>query len=430
MKELLEIIAIAKGLQEAGEAYAIATVVKIGGSSYRRPGARMLIDADGKSWGTISGGCLEAEVAQQAIAAMNDGSPRLLPFELGDDDVVLGFGTGCDGVVHVFIEPVRQKIGGEEIERMRGEEDGRMRGGEKAGSFGSVLDLFRWSFGSRETRVLATVIEAEGSMTWSLGGHLLVGADGETRGSLTCTSSGDGVRGLGLLGQVEGELQSQLLSKITSASRDLLRVEQSRGQTYLWHTLVIKDGPDGANILLEIVRPPVRLLVFGDGHDVRALVGCAKLMAWEVVVVGRKPVAELKRRFPDADEHVFLMHPEDVTNLIQSDARTAALLMTHTYLRDRELMISLLQTDLPYVGLLGPFQRTDRIFDEIEEGGRTLTGSDRSRLFGPVGLDIGTETPEEIALATVSEIQAVLHRRAGGHLRERRKPIHLDQAAD
>jgi xanthine dehydrogenase accessory factor len=151
-------------------------------------------------------------------------------------------------------------------------------------------------------------------------------------------------------------------------------------------------------------------------------------MGWQVVVVGRKPAGALAARFPEADDHIFLMHPESVMERVIPDRRTAAVVMNHTYVRDRELMGSLLESHIPYVGMLGPSERTGRMIEELTGQGPALTNDKRARLFGPVGLDIGTETPEEIALAAIAEIQAVLHGRSGLNLRNRTGPIHSGRA--
>lgn len=379
MNELLEILAVARRLRAAGRAYLVATVVKIGGSSYRRPGARMLIDDRGQTWGTISGGCLEAEVAQQALALLAEGRPRLVPFDLGEDDLVLGFGTGCDGTVHVFIAPV------------------------PAAPKPGVLDLFEQCIDTRRRGVLVTVIDAAGTLAGDLGAHLLL----DEAGDLT-----DGLAG------------SALRDEVLEAAQALLEIEQTEARTYLWHTRVFTHKAGTAEVLLEVVRPPIRLFVFGEGHDVHGLVRLAKSVGWTVVVVGRKPAEVLAQRFPEADAHLFLMHPEDALRQMTPDARSAAVVMNHTYVRDRALLAVLLNTALPYVGLLGPRERTARMLAELTAEGTAPTAAQRQRLFGPLGLDIGTETPEEIALSAIAEIQAVLHHRAGGSLRARREPIH------
>ena len=137
----------------------------------------------------------------------------------------------------------------------------------------------------------------------------------------------------------------------------------------------------------------------------------ASLIGWRVTVVGRKPVDVLSSRFPDAFSHLFMMHPNQVGDLISPDARSAALVMNHTYVRDKSLMAELLTSSIPYIGMLGPRERTETMLDELGQEGTHFTDAQLDRLFGPVGLDIGTETPEEIALSVIAEVQAVLHRR-------------------
>ncbi len=383
MKELLEILDVARRVRAEGRTFAVATVVKIGGSTYRRPGARMLIDGDGRRWGTISGGCLEGEVARQAEVVLRDGAPRLLPFELGEDDLVLGFGTGCDGVVHVLIEAV------------------------VPGSTHTVTDLLDTCIQARRRGVLATVIEGSGSFSNDIGSHVLLDESGAVIGGIA-----------------NGVLQDEVLS----GAESLLDAERRHGQTYLWHTRTIERERGSAEILLEVVRPPLRLFILGEGHDVRAIVRITKSMGWQVIVVGRKSADVLAERFPEADEHVFLMHPGDVLRHIAPDACSAAVVMNHTYMRDKELMATLLGSSIPYVGVLGPKERTARMIEELAADDAALTDAQLERLFGPVGLDIGTETPEEIALAAAAEIQAVLHYREGGSLRGRTEPIHAERA--
>ncbi len=150
----------------------------------------------------------------------------------------------------------------------------------------------------------------------------------------------------------------------------------------------------------------------------------AKEMAWPVTIVGRKPPEVLAERFPEADEHIFLMHPDQVLDYVSLDARSAAAIMNHQFVHDKTLIGALLQSPLPYIGALGPRERTERIIDELRAENPSLTDDDFARLHGPVGLDIGTETPEEIALSMIAEIQAVHHHRTGGMLRHRAGTIH------
>lgn len=379
MKELLNIVQIAQARAAAGEKFAIATVVKIGGSTYRRPGARMLVSSDGARWGTISGGCLEGEVAQQALEVIASGRPQLLPFDLAEDDIVLGFGTGCNGVVHVLIQPVDPL------------------------NSPSVVDALHYCIRERKTSILATIIATDEGLEDHLGQHLLL--------------SEDGSKGPSTLSDVRVE-------QIIDTSRHYLSEEMQSTQIYLWHTETFKTPAGNFQALFEVVRPPVKLYIFGEGHDVMAVLNQGNLMGWEVEIVGRKPIAVLSDRFPSAAGHIFLMHPEQVLDHIAPDARSAALVMNHTYVRDRDVMQHLLTSDLPYIGMLGPRERTEQMLADLEAQNKRPAPDLLTRLFGPVGLDIGTETPEEIALSAIAEIQSILHRRRGFSLRDRESPIH------
>lgn len=386
MKELLNILDRTTELHQSNQRYALATVVKIGGSTYRRPGARMLITEAGEHWGTISGGCLEGEVAQQALAVIDSQEPHLLPFNLEEDDIVLGFGTGCNGIVHVLIQPVTP------------------------GKHQSCVDALLHCINQRQRGVMATLISQEGADTGTsqnvLGQHLILlegGSDGPS--SLPVPQD----------------------HALRVACKKMLDDELQQEQIYLWQTDSMMYNDSRVEVLFEIVRPPVHLHVFGEGHDVGAVVDQARTMGWDITIIGRKPVDILQSRFPNATGHTFLMHPEQVASHIKPDARSAALVMNHAYIRDRSLLHALLHTEMPYVGMLGPKERTETMLKELAEENKPIPSSALNRLFGPVGLDIGTETPEEIALSVIAEVQAALHQRSGGSLRARQGPIHASR---
>lgn len=380
MKERTDILAHAARLRQEGVPAVLATVVEIGGSTYRRPGARMLVDGVGNRWGTLSGGCLEGEVARQALDVLATGRPRLLPFDLSDDDLILGFGTGCNGAVHVLLEPV------------------------PPGRASDPIDLLGACFAARRQGVLATVVEAGSALEACPGDRLLLLDDGAVRGGLAAASP--------------------LYRPVLAAACHDLEAARSQARRARWEVRRYHVGDARAAVLFEAVRPPVRLVVFGEGHDVPPVVALARQMGWQPTVVGRKPADVLAARFPDAAGWTFLMHPAEVLDHVALDAWTAALVMNHTYVRDRDLVRVLLRTDVPYVGVLGPRERTERMVGELHAAGEPLAEAQLARLFGPVGLDLGTEAPEEIALAAVAEIQAVLHGRPGGSLRVRTEPIH------
>ena len=263
----------------------------------------------------------------------------------------------------------------------------------------------------RQRGIMATVIStehAEGAhrVDGPLGRHVMVLEDGSE-------------------GPSSLELPND--SPIHETCQSILKQEIEQEQIYLWQTHSYDLGNEQVEVLFEIVRPPVRLYIFGEGHDVGAVVAQAKTLGWEVVIVGRKPVDVLRDRFPDATDHIFLMHPAEVTRHVTPDSRSAALVMNHTYIRDKALMDALLHSDMPYTGMLGPRERTETMLEELANENTAIPESNLNKLFGPVGLDIGTETPEEIALSAIAEIQAFLHRRNGGYLRARKGPIHASR---
>jgi xanthine dehydrogenase accessory factor len=173
---------------------------------------------------------------------------------------------------------------------------------------------------------------------------------------------------------------------------------------------------------IEVLHPPYRLIVCGAGHDAIPVVRFGAQLGWRVVVVDRRQAFLTPERFPGAE----FMRTEfpDAGRAVATDEHTFVLVMTHNYLHDRDLLRAFLPTPVAYLGMLGPRARTDKILKELEADGVRIPEERRARIFGPVGLDIGSETPDEIALAVLGEILAAARGRAGGFLRSRLGPIH------
>lgn len=176
-------------------------------------------------------------------------------------------------------------------------------------------------------------------------------------------------------------------------------------------------------VFIEAIQPPVPLVIFGAGHDAMPVARFAKELGWHVTVVDSRPAYATPDRFPMVDA-VIISHPESITESVTLDNRTVAVVMTHNYLHDRELLKTLLPSQLRYLGILGPKSRTERLLQELRSLGIIPTHEHLRRLYGPVGLDIGADTPEAIALSIIAEIQAVIANRSGGLLRDRQGPIH------
>jgi xanthine dehydrogenase accessory factor len=368
MSEIADVLGAIESLSRQGQKMALATIVAVRGSTYRRPGARLLVPEEGAPVGNISGGCLEGDVADMARVVMREGTARLAGWDLtADDDAVWGLGLGCNGAIEVFIEPAE-------------------RAAEVAGALRMALE---------EERPIAVVTVLESSVPEVEPGSRMLVKPGEEPSS-------------GSLGSADADAAA------SSAARELLTEERSE----------IRELIGGVRAFVEVLEPPVRLTIFGAGHDVIPLVRAAAGAGWRVTVVDDRPAFLTSERFPDAAGFVHVETPEEGAKAASVDERTYALVMTHNFLRDKGYVKSLLESTAPYIGMLGPAARTERLSMELREEGVEVKDADRERIHGPAGLDLGAEGPEEIAQAIVAEIVAVRRGRSGGFLRERPGPIH------
>ena len=368
MSEITDVLTAIGSLSASGRRMALATIVAVRGSTYRRPGARLLVPEEGAPIGNISGGCLEGDVADMARLVMEEGRARLAGWDLtADDDAVWGLGLGCNGAIEVFIEPADRAVEAARALRTALEE-------ERPISLVTVI-------GSTEPDAIAP------------GARLIVMPDGAVQGSLG---------------------RSDVDAEAIAAARELLTTERSE----------IRTLAEGIRAFVEILDPPLRLVICGAGHDAVPLVRAASLLGWNVTVVDDRPAFLNRERFPEAHGFASVDDPSEVADAVTVDARTFVVVMTHNFLRDKAYLRGLLTTDARYVAMLGPAARTQRLLMELEEEGTPITDEGRSRIHGPAGLDLGAEGPEEIAQAIIGEIVAVRRGRDGGFLKERPTPIH------
>lgn len=278
----------------------LATVVDVRGSGYRLPGARMLMLANGDTYGTVSGGCLEADVLERAKKVLASGVAETFTYDTtGDENSVFSMNMGCRGVIDIMLEPI--------------------------------------------------------------------GKD------------------------------SPLIAKMRSAYVD-------------------REASDEFEV-------PVAVMLFGAGADAVPFVRIASELGWRVTVHDHRPGFLTEERFPDARE-LILQNVDEPPTPIAADGRTAGVIMTHNYQRDRFVLPALLASNVFYIGALGPKRRTEQLLEELAATGQTFTAEQLNRLFAPAGLDIGADTPEGIALSIIGEIQSVLRSRNGGHLRNRQGSIY------
>ena len=367
MSEIGDVLAAIESLSAKGERMALATIVAVRGSTYRRPGARLLVPEDGSPVGNLSGGCLEGDVADMARVVMEEGRARLAGWDLtADDDAVWGLGLGCNGAIEVFIEPAEKAA-------------------EVAGALRAALEAER-------PISVVTVVESEAPEV-EAGSRLVVRPDGSTDGSL---------------GEVA--VDAAAIEAATAA------LAQERSE--------VRSLADGVRAFVEVLDPPLRLVVCGAGHDAIPMVRAASGVGWNVTVVDDRPAFLTPERFPEANRFVEVSEPSEAPKAAEIDERTYVVVMTHNFLRDKEYLRALLDSPAAYVGMLGPAARTERLLIELREEGEEVGDAERARIHGPAGLDLGGEGPEEIAQAIVAEIVAVKRRRSGGFLKDRPGPIH------
>lgn len=346
---------------------AIATVVKVRGSSYRSPGARMLITDDGHWVGSISGGCLEGDALRKARQVMTEQKPLTVTYDTREEsNQSLGIGLGCNGVIDVLIEPI------------------------DALAKNNPIQIFENFITAKEPHALATIFSSE-----------------QTAEKLLITFSNEKL--LQFSNTALSDIIGNELSELFETRRSEARIYNVNGQSF--------------EIFLELIQPSISLIIFGGGFDARPVSQMAKSLGWNVVVTDECVAHIAPVFFPTADK-LSLCQREFVDRDFEITPYTACVLMSHNYEYDRDVLKKLLASEAPYIGILGPRKRFDKMREEFNAQGIALTAHDFHRIHSPIGLDIGAETPDEIAMSIVSEIQGKFSNRSGGFLKYRNAPIH------
>src|SRR5687768_1129593 len=368
MKEQKAIVEAFRKTDHTVRKVALATVVRVRGSSYRSPGARMLITDDGKWTGSISGGCLEGDALRKARKVMQDQEPQLVTYDTSEDsNQNLGIGLGCNGIIDVLLEPVNETRPHDPIK------------------------LFDEIIGVHEPVGLATVF----SNSRFQGEKFLINRNQEILISFS----------------------SEPLNSLVMP--DVARAFETKRSEVIHYTL---DGV-ALEVFVELIQPAISLMIFGGGFDARPVSSLAKSLGWEVTVTDECVAHIAPLFFPTADK-LSLCHRDFVDRDFQITPFTACVLMSHNYEYDRDVLRKLLTSPSPYIGILGPRKRFDKMLAEYGKEGLHLSGDDLHRIHSPIGLDIGAEAPDEIALSIVSEIQGKFASRSGGFLKYRNAPIH------
>ena len=342
---------------QTDDALVLGTVVAIEGSSYRKPGAMMLIAADSSYNGLISGGCLEADLAAHAKQVFADGCTRNVCYDMSEgDDFAWGLSLGCDGIIHLMLQ------------RLDANTD----------------------FGFLKTLDQAWKAKAHGLLS------LLTKSDdpGFSNGDFALECGKDFTCG-----------DARLMNSRHSHEGTSFSSGHNMSRRYWQDTLKTNSG--SIELLLIPLMPPPAILICGAGHDAVPVARLAMEMGWNCSIVDHRPGFARSDRFPAACE-VHVIQPDQLHTSVALEKLDAAILMTHHLGHDRTYLSQVVETEVPYIGLLGPRARRDRLLGEI--------GAEGTHVHGPAGLDIGAEMPESIALAIVAEVHAFLNRRDGSML--------------
>ena len=366
MTDLVRILALWRELECAGLDYVLVTVVAVEGSSYRKPGALMLLAQDGRRTGTISGGCLEAEVASRAWWLTADG-PIVKSYSTAEDDGGRPYGSGCGGVVYLLHE--------------------------RKETAGPMLAALARAFESRVPLAAATLLEGP-----HIGCRAFAGLEPEAPQPLQSSAQHEGVD------QALRDFAEQSLALGEPVEGRLVRGETS---TKVW-------------VDYRPARPAIA--IFGAGDDAQPLLRLAKELGWFVLVADGRSHLATRERFPVADK-LHLLSIKDLPDLSSdrpsaafADLHTAdaAIVMTHSFEQESKILACLLALDRPpaYIGVLGPQRRTRELLEESAHllglpagAGEAQVGRWMAQLHAPTGLDLGADSPETIALSVLAEVQ-------------------------
>jgi xanthine dehydrogenase accessory factor len=371
IKEIIDIIRAFKEAHRQGRQTALATVVHVEGSSYRRPGARMLVEDNGKLTGAISGGCLEGDALRKALQAIQQGQNKLVTYNtLEDDDVEFGVQLGCNGIVHILFEPIDPV------------------------QIDHPIVLLESVLLQRRDAVLVTLFSLKNFYGHQPG---------------TCFFfDGTSTQGAINVGNLDTEIKKAAATVLASKS-----------------SLINQYGELTA--FVELLQPQVSLIIVGAGNDALPLVEMAAVLGWQITLIDGRATHANRQRFAKAHT-IIAAKPDEAIQQVVVDERTVFVLMTHNYNYDLAIMRLLLQKQCRYIGTLGPKKRLERLLAELQDGGIVITAEHRAMIYGPTGLDIGAEAAEEIALSILAEIKAVLATRPGTFLRDRLEGIHSHSA--
>ena len=354
--QFAEFLTFSQQQQQQGHQIVLATIVETQGSTYQKAGARMLISSSGDFIGILAGGCFEGDLIEQSHDVFTTGTAKEVYYDMrSDDDVIWGLGLGCNGAVRILLQRL-----------------------ESENNFAPLSSLHD-AASSKQSIILISVVSSEHE-------HYPNG--------YTCLSSAEDFSHSTLISALAGTLSIDTIKK----------------------PLYIQGSIDNKAVaaFIQKVLPPRQLLLLGAGPDSVPLATMATQLRWQVTIADHRPANLDSTRFPPQTQLVEV-NPDNIVQELHIEHFDSMVLMTHSYDYDLRYLRALADTAVPFIGLLGPSHRRDRLYKDLGE----LSEKIQSRSHGPVGVDIGAKTPEEIALSILAELQAVYADKAARFLDER-----------
>ena len=352
-------------LRTSSDDFVLATIIETMGSTYQKAGARMLIAEDGEFNGLLGGGCFESDLREQAVSVFKDKQSKVVFYDMrSPEDAIWGLGLGCNGAVRIFLQLLSKE------------------------NHLSPLNEIHDAIEDNQTGILATVCES-------------------THKSYPVNQS--------------------IFLPATKQNKQLTFIHDHGIHDRPAKRVLLQDAPelfehhiDNERILVfyDLIKPNLKLLLLGAGPDAVPVTHLAKTLGWHITVVDHRPAYIKLKRFPDVNQ-LLNITPAELNKKLSLDQFDALVVMTHSIDYDERYLKVIADSPIPYIGLLGPAKRRDRLLDSLNEQAEQIKG----RVYGPTGLDIGASTPEEIALSIMAEIQAVLANRDGSQLSQKDLPI-------
>ncbi len=370
MKEIKAIIKAYDELDKSLVRAAIATVVRVEGSSYRRTGARMLVLDNGQWVGGISGGCLEGDALKRARLAINNSHPTLITYDTSEDDPhQIGVGLGCNGIIDVLFCPLDFNDTNNPLEVLKS----------------CILS-------NRKTHTLITVTTINCDFGDVNPGQLIQYKGPE---SLALFRNTD----------LEKSLEQAIKQQIVDKKSGSLSIKTADGKSLA--------------VFIEILPPEIHVVLIGHQYDVYPMCRLLKEIGWRVSIVAE--LIKINTKIAALADQIIV--PSAFPEML-IDEHTAIILMSHDYKTDKLNLPKALKTAAPFIGMLGPKIRSEKIWKELAEDGQSIAESEMERIYAPLGLDIGAQSPEEIALSLAAGIRAAFAQRDGSFLKYRTSPIH------